>query len=164
MALQKIRISQNFGQISQVDLAVSFFERFFTCQLFLSQMREIFVFRAPGFPKMFDNFRTLPKPSNDFRRWLEDFRTLMKSLYPISQCVRTRFGGFKHNDIALFIGLCFLTLVRVNIFFESVLVKAVITQIFQPGVRNWSVSVSWHGIEVFNRQAWESHLRCENHA
>ena len=28
-------------------------------------------------------------------------------------------------------------------------VKAVIAHIFQPGVRNWSVSVSWREIEVF---------------
>ena len=36
---------------------------------------------------------------------------------------------------------------------ESVSVKAVIAHIFQPGVRNWSVSVSWREIEVFNLQA-----------
>ena len=42
------------------------------------------------------------------------------------------------RHIALFIGLCFFVLVRVYIFFESVSVKDVIAQIFQPGMRNWS--------------------------
>ena len=32
---------------------------------------------------------------------------------------------------------------------ESVSVKAAIAHIFQPGVRNWSVSMSWCEIKVF---------------
>ena len=116
------------------------------------------------FRRCSDDFQTLPKTSEDFRRWFEDFRTLTKNLYPVSQCVRTRFEGFQHDIqcIALFIGLGFLALVRVYIFFESVSAKAVISQIFQSGVRNWSVSVSWREIKVFDRQAWESCLRRES--
>ena len=38
-------------------------------------------------------------------------------------------------------------------FFENVLFKAVIAQIFPPGVRDWSASVSWREIEVFDPQA-----------
>ena len=58
------------------------------------------------------------------------------------------------RHIALFIGLCFLVLVQVYIFLESVSVNAVIAPIFQPGARNWSVGVSGREIEG----------RRENHA
>ena len=68
----------------------------------------------------------------------------------------------RHNFIVLFIGLCFLVLVQVYIFFESVSVNAVIAPIFQPGVRNWSVGVSGCEIEVFDRQARESRPRRES--
>ena len=62
----------------------------------------------------------------------------------------------RHIHVALFIRIYFLALVQVYTLFESVSVKAIMTQIFKPGVRNWSVSmsVSWtHEIEVFDRQA-----------
>ena len=47
----------------------------------------------------------------------------------------------------------FLASVRVNIFLESVPVIVVITHIFQLGMRNWLVSVSWREFEFFNSQA-----------
>ena len=40
--------------------------------------------------------------------------------------------------------------------------KTATTRIFQSGVRNWPASMSRHEIEVFNPQAWDSHLRRES--
>ena len=56
----------------------------------------------------------------------------------------------------------FLTWVWVNIFLEIVSSKMATTHNFQSGVRNWPASVSWHEIEVFNPQTWDSRLRRES--
>ena len=56
----------------------------------------------------------------------------------------------------------FLTWVWVNIFLEIVSNKTATTHIFLSGVRNWPASVSRCEIEVFNPQAWDSHLRRES--
>ena len=46
--------------------------QYYTCQLFLSQMRDIFTLSWPGFPG------NVPATSEDFRLLSEDFRTLPK--------------------------------------------------------------------------------------
>lgn len=45
----------------------------------------------------------------------------------------------------------FVATVWVNFFFESALVKAVKTQFFQLGNRNWTVGLSWPEIEIFSK-------------
>lgn len=45
------------------------------------------------------------------------------------------------------------------IFFLSVPFEAVMAQIFQPEVRIWSIGIVRSEIEVFDPQAWDSHLR-----
>ena len=55
---------QSFDPIlAKISLATT--SRKYTCQLFLSQRREIFTRRVPGFPK---TTRTYPTFSEDFRR------------------------------------------------------------------------------------------------
>ena len=98
----------------------------YTCQPFASQMREIFVFRVPGFQKMFQQFL--------YMYIAKDFRMLPKSLCPVPQMRSDMVWRIQTQHIAHWF--------KFTYFFESVSVKAVIAQIFQPGVRNWSVSVS----------------------
>ena len=54
---------------------------------------------------------------------------------------------------SFYMDFSFLILFEFTNFLESVSVKAVIVHIFQPGVINWSVNVSWREIKVFNLQA-----------
>ena len=63
---------------------------------------------------------------------------------------------------SLYTWFSFLTWVWVHIFLEIVSSKTATTHIFQSGMRNWSASVSQREIEVFNPQAWDSHLRRES--
>ena len=102
------------------------------------------------FPNVAEDIRRFPKTIRRFPNVNEEF---VSSFTMRSDTV----WRIQTQHIALFIGLCFLTLVRVNIFFESVSVKAVISQILKPGVRNWSVGVSW-------RDSKFSTGRRENHA
>jgi len=58
----------------------------YTCQLFLSQRREIFNWRVPGFPK---TTQTYPKFSEDFRRRpkvSEDFPNNSEVLKKVIEC------------------------------------------------------------------------------
>ena len=66
------------------------------------------------------------------------------------------FGESYHHLPVLILDFLFLTMVLVYIFLESVSVKAVMTHIFQPGVRNLSISVSWCEIKIFNLRAIET--------
>ena len=132
-----------YGRLCATAAAVYEQALFYTCQLFLCQMCEIFVFSIPaGLPKMF--------------RW---FPNVNKEFVSSSTMRSDTVWRIQTRHIALFTGLCFLALVGVYIFFKSVSVKAVIVQIFQPGMRNWSVSMSWHEIDVFVWQVWDSRLR-----
>ena len=64
----------------------------YTCQLFVSQRREIFSCRVPEFPKM---IRLLPKISGNFRGSSEEFRSS-----EVSRCVWDRLK--KNNPLSFF--------------------------------------------------------------
>ena len=118
-------------------------------------MREIFVFRVPEFPKMFQRF---PNVAEDIRRFLKmiwRFPNVNEEFVSSSTMRLDMVWRIQTQHIALFTGLCFLALVRVYFL-------KIIAQNFQPGMRNWSVSVSWREVEVFNQQAWNSRLRHES--
>ena len=90
------------------------------------------------FPKMIQRFPTIRRFPNVNEEFVSSSTMCSDTVWRI----QTR-------HIALFIGLCFLVLVQVYIFFESVSVNAVIAPIFHPGVRNWSVG----------ERAWDQSFR-----
>ena len=105
------------------------------------------------------------KSSEEFRRHLkssEDFRSINASTLPVLSTSKIR--GCEEGIIIyeFYTWFLFLTWVWVNIFLEIVSSKTATTHIFQSGVRNWPVSVSWCEIEVFTPtgvrltpKAWE---------
>ena len=116
-----------------------------------------------------DHFRSIPKKSEVCQR--RSYRS-----YP-SPSLRTHINASmlpvlftskirdREEDIVIYsfyTWFSFLTWVWVNIFFETVSSKMATTHIFQSGVRNWPASVICREIEVFNPQAWDSHLRHES--
>ena len=82
-----------------------------TCQLFVSQMREIFTFSWPGFPettpaiseyfrRISEDFQTLPKfkCKQMFRKTLEHFRSYLKTAnLACFDCVRTKKRTQSHH-------------------------------------------------------------------
>ena len=119
-----------------------------------------------------DHFRRFPKKSEVFRRspkFSEDVRSLPKTS---EVCRRRNFHLLFTSKIrdreegiviySFYTWFSFLTWVCVNIFLEIVSSKTATTHIFQSGVINWPASVSRREIEVFNPQAWDSHLRRES--
>ena len=67
------------GDSDTVFLDLSYY---YTCQLFLSQMREIFTLSWPKFPetslRLSEDFRTLPKMSADIPKAFEHFWSYLK--------------------------------------------------------------------------------------
>ena len=104
------------------------------------------------FCRRHDHFRRFPKKSEVCRR-----RSYRENTYPQNQRSRGRYCY-----LFIYAWFSFLTWVWVNIFLEIVSSKTATTHIFQSGMRNWLTSVSWHEIEVFNPQAWDSRLRRES--
>ena len=132
----------------------------YTCQLFLSHKREIFILGVLGFlqttrsfPKIPEEIRSLPKTSKVCRR-----QSYRGNTYPQNQRLRGRYCVI----YSFYTWFSFLTWVWVNIFLKIVSSKTATTHIFQSGVRNWPAGVSGREIEVFNPQAWDSHLRRES--
>ena len=121
------------------------------------------------FWRQHDHFRRFPKKSKVFRRSpksSEDVRSLRTRINASSHSVlfnskiRDREKGIVISSF--YTWFSFLTWVRVNIFLEIVSSKTATSHIFLSGVRNWPASVSRREIEVFNPQAWDSHLRRES--
>ena len=126
---------------NQIQIQVTMVSRtlIYTCQLFLRYKREIFILGVLGFLKTTRSFPKIPKE--------------VRSLPKMSEGIAI---------YSFYTWFSFLTWVWVNIFLEIVSSKTATTHIFQSGVRNWPASVSRREIEVFNPQAWDSHLRRES--
>ena len=106
----------------------------YTCQLFLTQGREISEDLRRR-PKIF------PVPVPRFTK--HDF---VPSVFPSK--IRD-FGGGKCRHLHILHGL-FVSHIGLSL---HIFGKCVITHIFQQDVRSWSVCVSWRKTEVFNPQA-----------
>ena len=66
--------------------------QYYTCQLFLSQMREIF---ALSWPRFAETSRRLPKISDEFPKTYERCRKLdVHRLFPKTSCVENTLSGF----------------------------------------------------------------------
>ena len=145
----------------------------YTCQLFLSYKREIFILAVLGIFEddtiISEDFRRSPKSSEEVRslpETFEDVRSLRTRLNASSlpvlftSKIRDREEGIV--IYSFYTWFSFLKWLWVNIFLEIVSSKMATTHIFQSGVRNWPASVSRCEIEVFNPQAWDSRLRRES--
>ena len=150
-----------FGRLCHADN----FRHFIPANFFSLNGMRFLSFECQDFKKRHDYIRRFLKTSKDPRRFPRMFRIILKFSTKLLCSIWTfknqRFGEstviyFSFSDFS------FLALVWVYIFLESVSVKAVMAYIFQPGVVNWSVRMSWREIKVFNPQAWDSHLRCES--
>ena len=94
----------------------------------------------------------------DFRRCSEfnnSVRSSQENDYAPNGPSKMRDFGKSIVIYSFYMDFLFHVLDWVYIFLESVSVKGVIAHIFQPGVRNGFISMSWRQIKVFNLQAWE---------
>ena len=97
------------------------------------------------FPKIPEEVRSIPKTSEVFR----SLRTSINaSSLPVLFPSKIRDREEKIVIYEFYTWFSFLTWVWVNIFLEIVSSKIATTHIFQPGVRNWPVSVSRREIEA----------------
>ena len=97
----------------------------------------------PGSARIFKYDATI---SEDFQRCPKIPEDILNNVYCKTQlCPQIREFGESIVIYSFCMDFSFL------IFLESE--SDVIAHIFQPGARNWSVSMSWHEIEVFNPQA-----------
>ena len=127
---------------NQIQIQVTMVSRtlIYTCQLFLRYKREIFILGVLGFLKTTRSFPKIPEE-------VRSFHLLFTSK------IRVREEGIV--IYSFYTWFSFLTWVWVNIFLEIVSSRTATTHIFQSGV-------SRREIEVFNPQAWDSHLRRES--
>ena len=124
---------------------------------------RFFILGVLGFLKTTRSFPKIPEEVWSLPKTSEVCRSLPKaSSLPVlfTSKIRDREEGIV--IYSFYTWFSFLTWVWVNIFLEIVSSKTATTHIFQSGVRNWPASVSRHEIEVFNPQAWDSHLRRES--
>ena len=138
----------------------------YTCQLFLTYKREIFILGVLGFlkttwsfPKIPEEVQSLPKMSEIFRRCRKSAKgeVIEKMLiHKIRDCEE---GIVIYSFYTWFL---FLTWVWVKYFWKLCQARWQQLTFFQSGVRNWPTSMSRSEIEVFNPQAWDSHLRRES--
>ena len=118
----------------------------YNCQIFLTQRHEIFTLGVLGFlkttqlcPKVSEGFQRLPKISKDILDNSEVFKKMINMLHT----------AFQKPEI----------LGKVSLF----------TLIFLFFIYSWfeftdsgQLRMSWHEMEVFNPQAWDSSLRRES--
>ena len=145
----------------------------YTCQLFLTYKREIFILGVLGFfeddtiisedsrrsPKSSEDARSLPKTSEVCRRRsYQSYPTpslrmhIKTSSLPVLFTSKSEIARKVLSFIHFYTWFSFLTWVWVNIFLEIVSSKTATTHIFQSGMRNWPASVSQCEIAVFNPQ------------
>ncbi len=119
--------------------------------------------KSQDFRRRHDHVGKFPMTSKVFRRWSETFTSSSPRTCFAKHFLSELWEFWESIIIYLFYTeFSFLALVWVYIFFGMCAAMVVITHFFQLGVRNWVESVSWHEIEVFNSQAWDSRLRRES--
>ena len=118
----------------------------YTRQCILIYRRDSFILRVPGF---FIGFRKYPKTlrrvlfNMNTRTWMNTTLSREKSIIDLD------FSFF--SLVPVFFKLF-------KFIFQHVSVNAVMAQTFLLGVKNLNTGVSRREIEVFDLQAWQSHL------
>ena len=133
--------------------------RMYTCQLFLSQMREILVSLWPGFPK---TFRRLPKIADDFLKTSERYRKCPKMVRYL-KLFRWLSNVFKRDISARFDTVRTQTRHQapfIGIFSSEL--NWIWTSCPDLWVRREKLSSMRREIDVFDPRAWDSRIMRES--